>query len=398
MASDLQAAFPQFDLQTIMSVVESEVTSEASARKLSELDHQRNQAIAEQYAKTLKQQERLREESRRKNSIKDDSKISPKLQINDDALPKTEVPKVEVAINETEPVIVTKDTSIEKVSLETPTTEEAKTFLIPSPSYSDLASPAVDLLLRGFGGREKHAPEKTTPPIVPSASVESNLETKETSATSEKSSNSAKEQTAASPQDLASRKEARRKARMERRKRQQLEREAANKLQNADQSAMSHRSRQRRHDERKETAVHLTPHSNKDRLTLSQSTPVLNKLEASDGNKSVADSTDGKQQMSRQGASSGYDTGTEWHQDMTANVLEDEQPQKSDEPLHNNQPKTERKAVKYVCGPKYESSTSRAGQKSKPNKYEAKKNKRYSNRRKTLNYEHYTADQDRSSL
>lgn len=406
MAEELQDSFPQFDIETIISVVKTEVTSEASAMKLVEIDDQRNRAIAEQYAKNIKRQEQLKQENNRyklskSKSIKKTTKADVEL-ISRDVVRETPT-KISTLGDVAEQLEQQPEHHLDNVIVEAPVAKQ-NTFLAPkkeaadsqmvaSPSYSDLASPAVDLLLRGFGGREKHAPEKNTNLSLPSHAVEEKMK-----------ANIATNKDAPSL-DLAGRKEARRKARRERRVRQQQEREAAAKLSNSDVTCQH--SRPRRSGDRMGDATHLTNHSDKERLLPSQSAPSLKPSFTDNGNdkaKVATTTNDGKVTLSRQGASSGYDTGSEWqqealHHNTDGNAVND----KCDNgPSLHDTSKSERKGgATYACGgpkSKYDSSTNRSAAKSKPNKYEARKAKRYSNRRKTLNYDHYNTEQDRTSL
>ena len=293
----------------------------------------------------------------------------------------------------------------EKAVPKVPSKAKSNLEVTPAESYSDLTSPAVDRLLRGFGGREKYAPEKTVPlPSTPSMSVESLINDQEPG-----------DKTL---QDLAARKEARRRARRERRERQQQQREALARAamqegKSEDRSSESQR-RQRsgatggpEHDQ-----THLTAHSQKDRFLPSQSTPALHLLdqqkpqpvtaliEESDRTrkKSSGSRFDYPEEIDnfpqpaavvRNGASSGYDTGNDYHDGTDARPKESSTEQ--------SQKRSDKRAGKYTCTPKY--SESSKGSKSKPARYESRKSKRYNQRRKTLNYDHYTTDtQDRTSF
>lgn len=427
-AEELQAMFPQFNLDTIIGVVESETTSDASAIKLMEMDDQRNRDIAEQYEANQKQHEKMKEEMRMREygeslttrtapesphrrqqavlSTPDEDVVEEKNILNDTDAFLAEIDKRTSGSRQPEsnvtPIQPTKSSKeIEGLSQRNtaPAMKEvaAKTSLPTAPSYSDLASPAVDLLLRGFGGREKHAPERTSDYSLPAHTIEANL--KHTITTNNNPP------TPTNNQDLAARKEARRKARKERRERQQREREATNKLGgNSDQ-----RSRRQKHSGNQESNTnntHITSHSNKDRLLASQSTPALsNRKSARRVDEAPGDAAN-KMVPARQGASSGYDTGSEWHQENQSqdgatqdNNSDDENCELS--PSANQVGKSERKAapVKYVCGPKYDSSTRTGVKSTKPGRFESRKAKRYSTRRKTLTYDHYSTDrQDRTSL
>ena len=284
------------------------------------------------------------------------------------------------------------------------------------PSYGDLESPAVDLLLRGFGGREKHAPEKNTDHSLPAHVVEEDLKT------NIKTNNELMEPS--TPQELADKKEARRKARQQRRERQQLMREAQCKL--AMQTERDSTSRRSRRRPSKDKVAHVTSHSNKDKLALSLSTPALHVVGKEQASQSTApaapasypgskqlifEEVDGEKPMlGRQGASSGYDTGTEWHHEKVDAGARPKEPNMvdhhetcdddGDDFIEEGSPsQTGHRGVKYTCGPKYEAGSNRPGQRSKPSRYESRRAKRYSSRRKTLNYDHYSTDQqDRSSL
>ena len=435
-ATELQSMFPQFSLEVIMSVVQSETTSDASARKLIEMEEERSKELALQYEENLKHHEVIKQNQRlkgvekyKRDSLEGESEIPPPEEF------KTSTPKAEPELGtdiiadtndflaeldkrtgsgslskqrDSQPlppasqgsgtpavtqraelpavsVITVKDDRA-KVVAESPDADKTKASkdkkadLAVAPSYSDLASPALDLLLRGFGGREKHAPEKTSDLSLPAHVVEAHLKGDITT------NNTPPTPTTPNNQDLAARKEARRRARRERRERQQREREEAAKL----GQKVEHRGSRREKN-------HITNHSNKERLAVSQSTPALNKHIKSPAQHVDDDLTRNGKAVVRQGASSGYDTGTELGQDNQAQSGAHFEPQS----LEQASKQPEKKApVKYVCGPKYDSVHSKSGSnKSKPARYESRKAKRYSSRRKTLNYDHYSTDrQDRTSL
>lgn len=440
--------FPQYSLETIMSVVESEMTSDASAMKLMEMEEERSKESAQQFKENQKHHELIKEKQRQKEydthkqadletSYQDISppeqfkgsplnlKSNAVLAVSDQGVPTPRLDKNAETIVEptsnllkqekssrsgsfterTESQALTDKCDMEndaevmaKVSSPSsqPIKEERKTALPAAQSYSDLASPALDLLLRGYGGREKQAPEKTSDFTLPAHVVEAHLKNDITT------NNTAPTPTLPNNQDLAARKEARRRARRERRERQQREREAAGKL----SGKVDGRTENIR--DQSNNNMHITNHSNKDRLAVSQSTPALNKHYKSPVNVKTTVSDDlvhNSKSVMRQGASSGYDTGTESRgldnqsNDVQAQEESTDGREKYDNSAGSKQ--SEKKtAVKYVCGPKYESSTgTRSGAKSKPSRYESRKAKRYSSRRKTLNYDHYSTDrQDRTSM
>lgn len=427
MATELQVAFPQFNLETIMSVVESEITMESAAMKLMEMDEEINKFHAEQYA--LKQQAQQQRKKQKKQhtppqlptyqeaqavsaAYKPEKVAEPPIQPVVSDAPQPVPVTIQVSPSTTEPEKEREKADMHEVE------NKMESMAIPtSTSYSDLCSPAVDLLLRGFGGREKHAPEKSTEHSLPSYVVEDSL--KSNIRTNDEAP------TGITPaQDLAARKEARRKARKERRERQQLQREAMAKLAEQQKAKAEDKSKRTRQRNANLDVHHYTSHLNKEKFALSQSSPMLNYSSSSQvnaSNGSLADNTvmiqsqDDKIWTSRHGASSGYDTGNEYPKEPAQDV----RPKQYD----NNKPSTmadsyydedeydqydgaddetgtssERKGAKFTVGPKYESSINRSGQRTKPSKYD-KKSKKYSSRRKTLTYDHYSTDhQDRSSM
>lgn len=377
-ATDIQVMFPQFDFDTILAVVKAEVTNEASVARLVELDDQRNRDIAEQFAKNSKRQEQMREENKRHLLAKSHSKSSS-FKSNAESVSLNQ-PELYSGVVESQNLNKSNSDSKDPVSkeLEGNLCSKDEGRVISLPSYSDLSSPAVDLLLRGYGGREKHAPEKNTDFSLPSHVVEDTLK---------RNISDSKMYPEASGGDLSAKKEARRKARQERRERQQKQRLEAAKLQQ--EVAVERRQRTARN----KNGTSVTTRSSKEKP--SESTAILHTLETS--------SESGKPQEEKRtmhGASSGYDTGSERNQDGVDNLPREAMSNNTKKGDHvpSGPLKAERKGVKYACGTKYDSSSSHTATKNKPSKYESKKSKRY-NRRKTLNYDHYSTDQqDRTSL
>lgn len=416
MATELHVAFPQFSLDAIIGVVETEKTSEAAAIKLIEMDDERNRMLAEQYhAATMKHLQQQVAQKAAKVSPPAYSK-EPEVEI---VLPPPEPdfpPEQDYLAmdNEAKLTVVVDEPEVSTLS---PASAEASIPVDNKPDYSDWTCPAVDLLLRGFGGREKNAPEKSTEHSLPASNVEEGL--KENIKTTDTPS-----QGITPAQDLAARKEARRKARRDRRERQQQQREALSKA-----TALQTQSRRNRRgaDGRKlsQTETHLTSHTNKDKLLPSQSTPAINtECESSDPFKmpafqseysdditssmiSITEEPNDKMVSSRNAGSSGYDTGSEWYLDQPKDNP-DVRPKQREPPNQDDEEKYEGKlpaespssaitGVKFKCGPKYET-VSKSGR-VKPSKYESKKSKKYGSRRKTLNFDHYSTDyQDRSSM
>lgn len=441
MATELHVAFPQFSLEAIIAVVEAERTSDASAMKLMEMDDERNRILAEQYhAATMKH---MQEKATRRADVgpppvytqlsveeettREPDPKGPELQPEEQPLPtvtvvKTPTPESPEPISMSVLYVPNEPKPIPVVNMPEPLEPKPISILsIPeeTPSYSDFSSPAVDRLLRGFGGRERHAPEKSTEYSLPASNVEEGL--KENIKTTD-----TPHQQITAAEDLATKKEARRKARRDRRERQQQQREALAKA-----TSLQTRSQRRRGtgDSRasNQLEIHITNHNRRDQLLPSISSPAINMPEPSDSDPfkiphtpaefpdditssmiSITEDSEDMMQSSRYAASSGYDTGSEWYLDSSKDSVDvrpkQREPQqcedygdREDEETSVGDSSSSRKAVKYKCGSKYE--TANKSGRIKPSKYESKKSKKYNSRRKTLTFDHYSTDhQDRSSM